>query len=68
MPGDIMRIYEINPLVIEIARTQFTYLQDTAAQTEIVLGDGRLILPTSPTVYAMVPYSAGQRTIDTASS
>src|SRR5262249_55784350 len=48
MPGDIMRIYEINPLVIEIARTQFTYLQDTAAQTEIVLGDGRLSLEREP--------------------
>ena len=29
-PGDTLRIYEINPLVLDIARTQFTYLSDTS--------------------------------------
>ena len=42
--GDTIRIYEINPLVLEIARTEFTYLQDTPARVETVLGDGRLSL------------------------
>jgi spermidine synthase len=43
-PGDTLRIYEINPLVLRIARTQFTYLADTAARVEVALGDGRLSL------------------------
>ncbi len=42
--GDTLRIYEINPLVPAIARSQFTYLRDTPARVEIVLGDGRLSL------------------------
>jgi spermidine synthase len=48
MPGDIIRIYEINPLVVRIAENQFTYLRDTAARTQIVLGDGRLSLDREP--------------------
>jgi len=48
MPSDILRIYEINPLVIQIAQSQFTYLKDTAARTEMVLGDARLSLEREP--------------------
>jgi hypothetical protein len=48
MPGDTLRIYEINPLVVRIAREQFTYLKDTAARTDIILGDGRLSLEREP--------------------
>jgi hypothetical protein len=43
-PGDTIRIYEINPQVIQIARSQFTYLEDTAAHLEMALGDARLVL------------------------
>ena len=43
-PGDTIRIYEINPLVLQIARSEFTYLQDTPARVETVLGDARLSL------------------------
>jgi hypothetical protein len=43
-PGDALRIYEINPLVWQIARTQFTYLQDTPATLDIAMGDARLTL------------------------
>jgi hypothetical protein len=43
-PGDYFRFYEINPQVVSIAKEFFTYLRDTDAQTEIVLGDGRLSL------------------------
>jgi hypothetical protein len=43
-PGDTIRIYEINPLVLDIARSEFTYLGDTPAHVETVLGDGRLSL------------------------
>ena len=42
--GDTLRIYEINPLVIDIARNRFTYLSDTAARVEVATGDGRLLL------------------------
>jgi spermidine synthase len=36
--------YEISPRVVDIAKREFTYLQDTAARTELVMGDGRLSL------------------------
>jgi hypothetical protein len=47
-PGDSLVFYEISPRVIDIARREFTFLQDTAAKTEIVLGDGRLSLEREP--------------------
>lgn len=46
--GDTLRIYEINSLVLDIARNQFTYLSDTAARVEVALGDGRLVLESEP--------------------
>ena len=46
--GDVLRIYEINSRVLDLARTEFTYLQDTAARVEVVLGDGRLSLEREP--------------------
>jgi hypothetical protein len=42
--GDTLRIYEINPKVLEIARRDFTYLSDTQAKVEVAMGDGRLVL------------------------
>ncbi len=47
-PGDTIRIYEINPLVLDLAQTQFTYLKDTPARIETALGDGRLVLESEP--------------------
>jgi hypothetical protein len=43
-PDDIFRFYEIDPEVIRIAQDAryFTYLQDSAAEIELVLGDARL--------------------------
>jgi spermidine synthase len=46
--GDTYRIYEINPLVPPIADTQFTFLKDSPAKVEIVLGDARLSLEQEP--------------------
>src|SRR5947209_10920125 len=46
--GDTLRIYEINPQVLEIANREFTYLKDTAAKVEVALGDGRLLLDAEP--------------------
>lgn len=42
--GDVYRLYELNPSVIDIARKHFTYLADSEAQVQTVLGDARLVL------------------------
>jgi SAM-dependent methyltransferase len=42
--GDVYRFYEINPLVVKIAKTEFTYLLDSRADMEVILGDARLSL------------------------
>ena len=42
LPGDYMRIYEINPEVLRIATDYFTFLDDSEARVEVVLGDARL--------------------------
>jgi SAM-dependent methyltransferase len=47
-PGDRLVFYEISPRVVDIARREFTYLNDTSAKTEVVLGDGRLSLEREP--------------------
>ncbi|MBL0158660.1 MAG: fused MFS/spermidine synthase [Bryobacterales bacterium] len=47
-PGDVMRFYEINPLVIQMARLDFRYLRQSEARIEIVEGDARLRLFQEP--------------------
>lgn len=47
-PGDSFRFYEINPQVVGIANGWFTFLQQSPAKTEIVLGDARLSLESEP--------------------
>src|SRR6185503_14200535 len=47
-PGDVYRFYEINPQVVEIARREFTYLNDSKAKIETVLGDARLAMEREP--------------------
>jgi hypothetical protein len=42
--SDYFRFYEINPQVIQIARTSFSYLRDSPAKIDVVLGDARLSL------------------------
>jgi SAM-dependent methyltransferase len=41
---DVYRFYDIDPAVADVAKKWFTYLADSAAKTEIVLGDARLSL------------------------
>ncbi len=41
---DVVRYYEINPEVVRLAEDYFTYLSDSDAATEVVLGDARLSL------------------------
>jgi hypothetical protein len=43
-PGDVFRFYEIDPQVVTVARTEFSFLTDSPARVETVLGDGRLSL------------------------
>jgi len=43
-PGDLFRMYEINPAVLDIATNRFAYLSDSGASIEPVLGDARLSL------------------------
>jgi len=47
-PIDHYRVYDINPLVLKIAQTQFTYLLDCYAPHEVVMGDARLSLEREP--------------------
>ena len=46
--GDHYQFYEINPLVVRIASEQFSFLRDSPARIDIVLGDGRLSLEREP--------------------
>lgn len=46
--GDVIRFYEINPQVVMIAREEFTFLSDTPAKVEIVMGDARLSMEKEP--------------------
>jgi hypothetical protein len=46
--GDYYRFYEINPLVLQLARTQFTYLNDCKAKVDVAMGDARLSLEKEP--------------------
>jgi hypothetical protein len=47
-PGDRFRFYEINPAVAEIAVHEFRFLAESQAHTEVVIGDGRLLLDRDP--------------------
>lgn len=42
--GDVVRFYELDPDVVAIARSEFTYLGSTPATVQIALGDARLSL------------------------
>jgi SAM-dependent methyltransferase len=43
-PGDIVRFYDINPQVVDVARSEFSFLKDSPAKVEVQLGDARLSL------------------------
>jgi hypothetical protein len=42
--GDTFRFYEIDPQVAAVAMLEFSFLKDSPAQVDVVLGDGRLSL------------------------
>lgn len=43
-PQDFYRFYEINPQVVALAQSEFSYLKNSSAHIETVLGDARLSL------------------------
>ncbi len=47
-PGDVYRFYEINPQVVTVANGEFTFLADSGAKIEHVLGDARLSMEREP--------------------
>jgi SAM-dependent methyltransferase len=47
-PGERWTFFEIDPVVVEVARDRFTYLADARGAVNVVLGDGRLSLATEP--------------------
>jgi len=46
--GDTFRFYEINDDVARLATSTFTYLKDSKAKTELVMGDARLRMEGEP--------------------
>lgn len=46
--GDRIRFYELNPAVLHLAETHFTFLTNCQARVSVILGDGRLSLGQEP--------------------
>lgn len=46
--GDVFRFYDINPQVVQLARSEFSFLNDSPAKVEVQLGDARLSLEREP--------------------
>jgi len=61
--GDRYRIYEIDPAVIKFAQTEFTFMADSLAKVDTVLGDARLSMeresPQDFDVLAVDAFSGG---------
>ncbi len=47
-PGDSFRFYEINPLILQLAQREFSFLRDCQANVSVILGDARLSLEREP--------------------
>jgi spermidine synthase len=46
--GDTLHYYEINPLVVQIANSEFGFFRACPADKQLFLGDGRLVLERLP--------------------
>jgi spermidine synthase len=46
--GDLMRFYDVDRHVVDIAWSEFTYLKDSEAKIEVAVGDARLTLEREP--------------------
>lgn len=47
-PGQVWKIFEIDPVMVDIARNQFSFLSRCAPDAEIVLGDARIRVADQP--------------------
>jgi SAM-dependent methyltransferase len=47
-PNDVVRFYEINPAVIDLAQRFFDYLPASRGKVEVVEGDARILLEQEP--------------------
>ena len=47
--GDVFHFYDINPLVLQIATSWFTFLKDCPGDHQVLLGDARLTMEQQPT-------------------
>jgi hypothetical protein len=60
--GDTLHYYEINPLIRQLANTQFSFFPSCPADKHIFMGDGRLVLESMPSenldVLAMDAFSS----------
>jgi len=46
--GDSFRFYEIDPQVVAVSLAEFSFIKESPAATDIVIGDGRLSLEREP--------------------
>ncbi len=46
--GDYYRVYEINPMVLDVARSEFRFLKGCRGTCEVVLGDARVSMEREP--------------------
>ncbi|MFM7563310.1 MAG: hypothetical protein ACKO81_09785 [Planctomycetota bacterium] len=54
--GDTIQFFEINPRIRDYAFEFFSYLRDTAAETDVEIGDGRLLLEQTVRAKDFQPY------------
>jgi hypothetical protein len=57
-PGDYMVFWDINPLVVRMAREKFTFLSDARGSVEVRLGDGRIGLRNAPEKFDLIVIDA----------
>ena len=57
-PGDEIRFYELNPQVEDSAREHFSYLSDSRADVNVVLGDARIRLAEATKTFDVIAVDA----------
>ena len=57
-PGDEVRIYEIDPAVVRLARTHFAALRNCAPHAAVAIGDARLLLARESTTLDLLALDA----------
>ena len=43
-PGDVLRYYELNPAVVDLAQRYFSFLREGKGKAEVLVGDARLVM------------------------